>query len=68
MILNTIKEHLEKLEHAQREALLFVIAAYKKKISLRIVKEINLPSLEIRRKLSEIQFMYKPQNNLLQIT
>jgi hypothetical protein len=62
---NSSKEYLEKLERVQREALLFITAAYKKTSHRELLKEVGLPMLEKRRKSNKIQFMFKPNHNLL---
>ena len=54
----------EKIEHVQRECLLFVTGAYKKTSHRELLKEVGITTLEKRRKIQKIQFMYKAKHNL----
>jgi len=62
---NSSKEHLDKLEKVQRQALLFVTAGYKKTSHQELLNEVGLPLLEKRRLTQKIQFIYKAKEHLL---
>ena len=55
----------DKLEHVQRECLLYVTGAYKKTSHRELLKEVGIPALEKRRKKQKIVFMYKAKQGLL---
>ena len=62
---NCINELSEKLEHVQREALLFVSGAYKKNSHRELLKQVGVPNLQSRRQAQKIQLMYKVYHDLL---
>ena len=65
MYINSPQKYLNKLEHVQREALLFITRAYKKTSHKELLKEVGLTTLEKRRDSSKIQFIFKAKHNLL---
>ena len=62
---NSPKEHLEKWEKVQRQALLFVTGAYKKTSHRELLLEVGLPLLEKRTPLQKVHFINKAKDILL---